>query len=145
MGVHFNIHIINRVIAMHFFRLGQSDLGKCFLQESQVSDAAFKTAFHDMHHILEQLKAHNLKPALVWAKAHHEELRKKGSSLECNLHELQFVQLLQQGSHLHALQYAKANFSRFAASHMGRIQRLMGSLFMLVIWTAHHIRIWSSP
>ncbi|MCO5555011.1 hypothetical protein L7F22_008550 [Adiantum nelumboides] len=128
MGVDFNIQIINRVIAMHFLRLGEFDLGDCFLQESQVTDVAFKSTFHNMHHILEELKVRNLKPALVWAETHYEELLKVGSSLEFNLHELQYLQLLQEGSHLHALQYAKANFNRFAASHMGKIQRLMGSL-----------------
>lgn len=128
MGVDFDIHIINRIIAMHFFRLGQFDLGQSFLQETQAANVPVMTSFYDMHHIVEQLNVRNLKPALVWAERHREQLLRKGSSLEFNLHALQFVQLLQQGSHLQALQYAKANFNRYAATHMGKIQRLMGSL-----------------
>lgn len=128
MDVHLDTHVINKIIALHFFRLGQFDLGECFMQETQDADLSLKTAFYEMHQILEQVNARNLKPALVWAKTHHEELLLKGSSLEFNLHELQFVQLLQQGSRLPALEYAKANFFQFATSHMGKIQRLMGSL-----------------
>lgn len=128
MDVDFDLHVINKIIALHFFRLGQNDLGEFFMQESQEADLSLKTAFIEMHHILEQVNSRNLKPALVWAKMHHDELLGKGSSLEFNLHELQFVQLLQEGSRLQALQYAKANFFQFATSHMSKIQRLMGSL-----------------
>lgn len=128
MEVHLDAHVINRIIALHFFRLGQFDLGECFMQETQDVDLSLSTAFHEMHQILEQVIARNLKPALGWAKAHHDELVSKGSSLEFNFHELQFIQLLQQGSRLHALEYAKVNLVQFATTHMGRIQRLTGSL-----------------
>eukprot|EP00250_Pteridium_aquilinum_P009350 c18612_g1_i1 orf=298-1437(-) len=128
MEIDFDMQVINKIVALHFFRLGQFELGEGFMQETQEADLSLKTAFYEMHHILEQVNLRNLEPALEWVKTHHKELQLKGSSLEFNLHELQFVQLLQQGSRFQALQYAKANFFQFATSHMGKIQRLMGSL-----------------
>lgn len=126
--VDFDMHVVNKIVALHFYRLGQFDLGDCFMNEAHEADMALKAPFYEMYQILEQVKSRNLEPALVWAKAHHDELLQKGSSLEFNLHQLQFVQLLQQGLRSQALQYAKANFSPFAISHMFKIQRLMGSL-----------------
>lgn len=126
--VDFDPHIVNQIIAGHFYRRGQFELGDCFAKEAQESVATLKAPFVEMHKILEQVKLRNLDPALIWAKSHRDELLQKGSSLEFELHQLQFVQLLQQGLRPEALEYARSNFVPFASLHMEKIQRLMGGL-----------------
>lgn len=52
----------------------------------------------------------------------------KGSSLEFRLHQLQFLHVLRTKGRIEALEYAKLNFTPFAAEHMSDIQRLMACL-----------------
>lgn len=52
----------------------------------------------------------------------------QGSSLEFQLHQLQYVHVLQYAGRNAALQYARAQFKTFASRHMADIQRLMGCL-----------------
>uniref|UniRef100_A0A0D6R489 RING-Gid-type domain-containing protein n=1 Tax=Araucaria cunninghamii TaxID=56994 RepID=A0A0D6R489_ARACU len=127
--VDFDGHVINRIIASHFYRQGLFELGDCFVQEANVPDtASLKAPFVEMYQMLEQMKAKNLQPALAWAGAHHDELLKKGSSLEFKLHRLQFMQILQNCNRNDALQYARSSFAPFAPQHMTEIQKLMACL-----------------
>lgn len=121
-------HIINQIITMHFYRQGFFDLGDCFANEALEPGVTLKAPFYEMYQILEAMKATNLEPALAWARTNREELLQKGSSLEFELHQFQFLQLLHKGQRSEALQYARGNFSPFSAYHMGEIQRLMCSL-----------------
>lgn len=52
----------------------------------------------------------------------------QGSSLEFRLHQLQFLHVLRTKGRIEALEYAKLNFTPFAAEHMSDIQRLMACL-----------------
>lgn len=127
--VEFDEHVINKIIAVHFYRQGLFELGDSFVQEANEPDAiSLKAPFVEMYQMLEQMKSRNLQPALSWASAHSDELLKKGSSLEFKLHCLQFVQILQGGSRTDALKYARRSFAPFASRHMGDIQKLMASL-----------------
>ncbi|OAE20938.1 hypothetical protein AXG93_3256s1850 [Marchantia polymorpha subsp. ruderalis] len=137
--VQFDHHVINQIVALHFYRQGLFDLGDCFVKEAHEADGAgLKAPFYEMYQILEQMKAKNLLPAISWATRHHDELQKKGSSLEFKLHQLQFVNCLHQGGRNAALQYARSSFVPFASNHMTDIQRLMGCL----LWAE---RLQSSP
>ncbi|KAL3684057.1 hypothetical protein R1sor_002079 [Riccia sorocarpa] len=137
--VQFDTHVINRIVALHFYRQGLFDLGDSFVKESQLADgASLKAPFYQMYQILDQIRAKKLEPAISWATGHHDELRKQGSSLEFKLHQLQFINYLHQGGRGAALQYARSSFGPFASNHMMEIQRLMGCL----LWAG---RLQSSP
>eukprot|EP00249_Psilotum_nudum_P017319 c26259_g1_i1 orf=253-1398(-) len=136
--VDFDTHIINQIIALHFYRQGLFDLGDCFVTEAQEPGASLRAPFFEMYQTLEHIKVRNLEPALTWAKSHREELLQKGSSLEFRLLQLKFVQLLHRGKRSDAIQFARGAFGPFATRHMGEIQRLMGCL----LWAD---RIGSSP
>lgn len=127
--VEFDDHVINMIIASHFYRRGLFELGDCFVKEANEPDAAsLRAPFVEPYQILEQMKAGNLQPALAWASVHCDELLQKGSSLEFKLHRLRFVQILQGGSRNDALQYARSSFAPFASQHMMEIQKLMACL-----------------
>ncbi|KAL3680446.1 hypothetical protein R1sor_023402 [Riccia sorocarpa] len=137
--VPFDTNVIDQMVAVHFYRQGLFELGDCFVKESQeVDGTSLKAPFYEMYQVLEQMKAKNLEPAMCWARKHHDELQKKGSSLEFKLHQLQFVNLLHQGARNAALHYARSCFAPLASNHMTEIQRLMGCL----LWAG---RLHSSP
>ncbi|KAF8404771.1 hypothetical protein HHK36_009660 [Tetracentron sinense] len=128
-NVDFDIHTVNQIIAVHFYRQGLFDLGDCFINEAGEPEAnALKSQFLEMYQILEAMRSKNLGPALNWAATNCDRLRQNGSSLELKLHRLQFVEMLQNGSRADALKYARKNLSPFAFLHMAEIQKLMACL-----------------
>lgn len=128
-NVDFDVHTVNHIVASHFYRQGLFDIGDCFIHESHESDIAnLKSAFTEMYNILEAMRLKNLGPALSWASAHSDRLSLIGSSLEMKLHQLQFVETLQQGSRNEALQYARMHLAPLSATHKVEIQKLMACL-----------------
>ncbi|MQL98239.1 hypothetical protein Taro_030947 [Colocasia esculenta] len=126
-NIDFDFHIINQIIAGHFYRHGLFDLGDCFINEAQEpTDAtALKSPFLEMYTILEAMRSRNLEPALAWASAQRDRLSQNASSLELKLHRLQFVEILQTGDRIKALKYARTNLASFASVHMAEVQKLM--------------------
>lgn len=112
--------IFNKAIALHFYREGRFDIGDLFVQEAHVGALpdSIKSQFLTMFHILEAMKAQNLEPAIAWVSQYRGELEKRGSSLEFQLHRLQFIQYLLNYQPEVALRYAKTHLGRFARSHM---------------------------
>ncbi|KAI5684401.1 hypothetical protein M9H77_05629 [Catharanthus roseus] len=128
-NVDFDIHTVNQIIASHFYREGQFDLGDCFVNEAAEPEAqAAKSSFSEMYQILEAMKLRNLEPALKWAACNHEQLKQNGSDIELKLHRLQFVEILQRKGRDEALKYARTFLTPFATSHMAEFQKLMGCL-----------------
>ncbi|CAL9088951.1 unnamed protein product, partial [Musa textilis] len=127
--VEFDVHIVNQIIATHFYRHGMFNIGDCFIREANEPEAAaIKSAFLEMHETVEAMRCRNLEPALSWASKQSEWLLQNGSSLELKLHQLQFVEILQNGSRNEALTYARTRLAPFAPVHMVTFQKLMACL-----------------
>ncbi|KAL0461910.1 UNVERIFIED_CONTAM: protein RMD5 [Sesamum latifolium] len=138
-NVDFDSHIVNQIIASHFYRCCQFDVGDCFVDESKEPEAAAnKSPFLEMNQILEAIKSRNLEPALSWTSNNHEQLKQNGSDIELKLRGLQFVDILQKRGRDEALKYARTFLNPFASKHMAEIQKLMVSL----LWAG---RLDSSP
>ncbi|KAK8663855.1 hypothetical protein V6N13_083660 [Hibiscus sabdariffa] len=129
-NVEFDSHIVNQIIASHFYRQGLFEVGDCFIAEARDVEAAatMKSLFQELYQILEAMKSWDLEPALKWAAANSNTLKENGSDLQLRLHHLQFLKILQKGSRDEALKYARTNFVSFAGNHMTEIQKLMGCL-----------------
>lgn len=90
--VEFDSHLINEIIALHFYRQGLFELGDCFVKEAnEAGAAALKTPFYEMYQNLEQLRVKNLEPALNWARNNRTALQSKVLNLPSRL---LFVSLL---------------------------------------------------
>lgn len=125
-NVDFDFHIVNQIVAVHFYRQGLFDLGDSLLGEAGYPEAtALRCQFFDLHQILGAIRVRNLEPALKWACTNREKLKQNSSNLELKLRRLQFVEILQNGNRADALQYARAYFTPFASVHMEEIQKLM--------------------
>ncbi|XWS33417.1 hypothetical protein CRYUN_Cryun22dG0080900 [Craigia yunnanensis] len=129
-NIEFDSHIVNQIIANHFYRQGLFEVGDCFITESGDAEAAaaMRSLFQELYQILEAMKSRNLEPALKWAATNSDKLKEIGSDLQLRLHHLQFVKILQKGGRDEALKYARTNFVSFAGNHMAEIQKLMGCL-----------------
>ncbi|KAK7710198.1 hypothetical protein SLS64_002311 [Diaporthe eres] len=93
--------------------------------------------FASMYRILKELRNHNLLPAISWAHENSAELDARGSDLEFELCKRQYIYLiLQSGSGdgeedegpAQAMEYAQANFPRFADRHAKEIAQLASAL-----------------
>uniref|UniRef100_A0A7N0USB5 Uncharacterized protein n=1 Tax=Kalanchoe fedtschenkoi TaxID=63787 RepID=A0A7N0USB5_KALFE len=128
-NVDFDTHVVNHIIASHFYRQGMFDIGDTFIAESNEPEAAaVKSQFLELYHILSAMTTRNLEPALTWASANHDKLRDNGSDLVLKLHRLHFVEILQSCSRDDALMYARTYLAPFATSHMAEFQKLMACL-----------------
>jgi hypothetical protein len=145
---------------MHFLREGQFSVGSTFLDEAldnppqplptpgtpnpSASEAEDFTSlnveelqakFANMYEILQELKSRNLHRAIEWARINSQELEKRGSNLEYELNQLQFIWLF-QGPQVNglpddanngvggALKYARENFGNFQGRFQRHIQQL---------------------
>ena len=123
-------------LALHLIRQGMFEQSDLFADESKLQlPAGLKDQFILMFDILKALKAHDLHPALKWCQDNADALSKRSSSLEFQLHKLQFIALLTGDQSLPvskrtllALQYSRQNFGKFGDRHLKEIQKLMGSL-----------------
>ncbi|KAJ9159266.1 hypothetical protein P3X46_024783 [Hevea brasiliensis] len=125
-NVDFDFHIVNQIIASHFYRQGQFDLGDCLINEAGEPEAtALRSQFLELHQILDAIKVKNLEPALKWASTNREKLQLNGSNLEIKIHRLQFLEILKGGNRAAALNYARTFLSPLASLHMREIQKLV--------------------
>lgn len=130
-NVDFDFHLVNQIVAGHFYRQGLFDLGDCLINEAGEPEmTAIRSHFLEMYQILDALKAKNLEPALNWITANREKLKQNGSNLELNLHRLQFVEIIQKGTKADALSYARTYLVPLASLHMNEFQKLM----VCIIW-----------
>ncbi|XP_078149809.1 protein RMD5 homolog [Carex rostrata] len=128
--VEMDIPTINEIIASHFYRQGQFEIGDRFSSEAQVSESdILKSPFLEMHSILQSMKlSHDLGPALAWVAENREKLLQYGSSLELKLHELQYVEMLKAGKRVEALKYARTHLAPLANEHRAEIQKVFACL-----------------
>lgn len=124
---------------------------------TQIESIYLQEKFQRMYSILQDIKAHNLAPAIEWARENSEDLEERGSNLEFELCKLQFIWLAKSGMHdppgeyddsdedededeeedaderdganlVDAFEYARTHFHRFSERHLAQIQRLSAAL-----------------
>jgi hypothetical protein len=156
---------------MHLLREGQFDVASTFiseatkhpvqpeptagtpnpyLRESWEQDLANGTfnsqklqqQFGEMYHILHELRTNrNLRPAIEWARNRSDVLEARGSNLEFELCQLQFICLFigrdlhgvpiegdEVNGPLRAWAYARSEFGPFQNRYAKEVQQLMGAM-----------------
>ncbi|EFC43047.1 predicted protein [Naegleria gruberi] len=131
--------IINQIIAEHFFREGNTDVGELFEKEAGVTVSNdFKEQFRELNAISQSLKRKEISRALEWCNCHIEKARNHDKvdekefrdlrMLAFQLHKLQYVELLVQNDSKKAIQYARDNLQSFSDQNIEEIKYLMGSI-----------------
>ncbi|TLD14030.1 uncharacterized protein PgNI_04866 [Pyricularia grisea] len=95
-----------------------------------IGSSRLQEQFEVMYRILQELKQHNLQPAIEWALANSTELEARGSNLEFELCRLQYVHLFETPGRgpPAAFEYARTQMWRFRERHLAEITRLAGAL-----------------
>lgn len=131
-NVNFDFHIVNQIIANHFYRQGLFDLGDSFINEAGESNSnSLRSQFLEMHQILEAMRVKNLQPALAWISSNRFKLVQNGSNLEFKLYALQYIEVLRNGTQNEALKYAQTHLSPLAELHMNEFLKLMGCILFV--------------
>lgn len=130
-------NLLNIVICEHLLRNGHIDIADSLIKEASLTDQISddkKIPFIEMNYILSQLREKSLQPALEWCNKNSSRLKEINSSLEFNLHRLNFIKYIQEGpkKQIEALRYSR-NFTPFANECAKEIQRLMASLLYINI------------
>ncbi|KAF2189172.1 hypothetical protein K469DRAFT_563834 [Zopfia rhizophila CBS 207.26] len=158
--------LINRAIAMHLLREGQFSVASTFIEEANAhpphpeptpgtpnpyleeawekdlvsgtfNSKQLQQQFAEMYHILHELRQQkNLAPAIAWARERSAVLEARGSNLEFELCQLQFVCLFSDGGMtdsdadgpLRAWAYARSEFGPFQHRYAREVQQLMGAM-----------------
>lgn len=127
--------LLHQVICENLFRTGRIDVSDILIQEASLNESeseSKKKPFIKINHIIQKIREKDVQPALEWCQSNSEKLKQINSPLEFNLHRLNFLKLVQQGSikQSEALKYSR-NFTSFAVKCQKEIQRLMGSLLYI--------------
>lgn len=69
-----------------------------------------------------------------WASEHKEDLHKRGSNLEFQLHRLRFIKLLESNK-MEALYYGRTHFDEFADRHMPGKHVVIRSMGPVLVFT----------
>lgn len=122
--------LLDSIIIKHFLQVGRFDLAKTCASEAAIplSDEML-SKFSTMHELIEQVRQHNVDPALEWLQCHCEELISGGQDcgkLEMRLHSLRFLAILSQQGAMEALLYRRQHNKAFKDHEAA--QRLMGCL-----------------
>ncbi|MDI1490364.1 MAG: hypothetical protein OHK93_001564 [Ramalina farinacea] len=152
--------LINRAIAMHLLREGQFDVASQFLTDitsathhpsppsttpthspsaeeslssiDPIHSPTLRHSFEQMYSILSSLRQHrDLLPAIAWSRIRSQELENRGSNLEFELAQLQFIHLFDTQGRDAALAYARAedhHFAHFQSRYLNELSRLASSL-----------------
>ncbi|CAL1704875.1 unnamed protein product [Somion occarium] len=126
---------LNKTIALHFLRTGQSNIAETFIEESGVEvPSDMRTNFAELHRIITALRQQDIAPALEWTERNRQFLRVRSSGLEFLLHRSQYIRLL-LSSHppnfAVALAYAKAKLLPFYDDYGAEINRLINCMSYL--------------
>ncbi|XP_051126208.1 protein RMD5 homolog isoform X2 [Andrographis paniculata] len=106
--------ILNQIILKHFFWEGMSDVADCFMTEANEPGAVplqWILEVEEKHNILKALELRDIGPALNWILRNKDSLKDSVSGLELKLHKMKYIDMLENGNSLDALQYAQTNIS----------------------------------
>lgn len=133
--------LLDEAVAMHLVRAGQFDLADSFCEEAKIhSSHSLKQEFSEMYQVVSALDRKDPSPALDWAQKNRDQLLRRGSALEFQLHQLKFLSLLicidnngellpiNSKSVFQAISYAKKELGKFSGRHLKDVQRLMCSI-----------------
>lgn len=131
--------MLDTILAEHLYREGFASIAELIEKEAQIKiPDTYKLQFLELYAILDKLKKHDTRDALLyvkcnynitrWCEKNRESLCKKNSNLEFQLHRLNFVQFIRSNSISMAIAYAKTNFATFSKNNMDDIRFLMGSI-----------------
>lgn len=119
---------LDRMLVDHFLRCGYYNTALKLAKHSNIEDLTNINLFLISKEVEESLSDHCTTKCLTWCYENKSKLRKLKSSLEFNLRQQEFIELVREDYRFEAIQHARKHFSNVEEEHMAEVQRIMGIL-----------------
>lgn len=119
---------LDRMLVDHFLRSGYYDSAVKLALHSEIENLTNIDLFLVSREVEESLANHETSRCLTWCYDNKSKLRKIKSTLEFNLRQQEFIELVRQKRLLDAVKHAKKYFSAFEEAQKGDFQHVMGLL-----------------
>ncbi|XP_015910191.1 E3 ubiquitin-protein transferase MAEA [Parasteatoda tepidariorum] len=119
---------LDRMLVDHFLRCGYYNTALKLAKHSNIEDLTNINLFLISKDVEESLLRHETANCLNWCYDNKSKLRKLKSSLEFNLRQQEFIELVRQGMRVEAIKHARKYFSNIEEDHLKEVQHVMGLL-----------------
>ncbi|KAG8177877.1 hypothetical protein JTE90_004271 [Oedothorax gibbosus] len=120
---------LDRMLVDHFLRCGYYNTALKLARHSNIEDLTNINLFLVSKEVEESLMRHETASCLNWCYDNKSKLRKLKSSLEFNLRQQEFVELIRQDLRIEAIRHARKYFAAsLEEDHLKDVQRVMGLL-----------------
>lgn len=125
---------LDRLLAEHLLRWGYYGTAGKLVERGGLRDLTNLDLFLVSKEVEDSLAARDTTRCLAWCHEHRSKLRKLRSSLEFQLRQQEFIELVRRGERLEAVRHARRHLAPLAAgegaqgSQLSDVQRAMGLL-----------------
>ncbi|XP_064465845.1 E3 ubiquitin-protein transferase MAEA-like [Ornithodoros turicata] len=127
---------LDRLLAEHLLRWGYYGTAGKLVERGGLRDLTNLDLFLVSKEVEDSLAARDTARCLAWCHEHRSKLRKLRSSLEFQLRQQEFIELVRRGERLEAVRHARRHLAPLAAaagegaqgSQLADVQRAMGLL-----------------
>ncbi|KFM83088.1 Macrophage erythroblast attacher, partial [Stegodyphus mimosarum] len=128
---------LDRMLVDHFLRCGYYNTALKLAKHSNIEDLTNINLFLISKEVEESLQRHETTNCLNWCYDNKSKLRKLKSSLEFNLRQQEFIELIRQDLRIEAIKHARKYFSNVEDDHLKEVQHVMGLLAFPLCTTLH--------
>lgn len=122
---------LDRMMVEYFLREGYYNTALELAQSSNIEDLTSLELFMVAKSIEESLQRHDTSKCLNWCHENKSKLRRTKSTLEFNLRQQEFIELVRNSEYVAAVTHAKKYLSSGDVEQMADVQRTMGLLGFL--------------
>ncbi|GIY94923.1 e3 ubiquitin-protein transferase MAEA [Caerostris extrusa] len=119
---------LDRMLVDHFLRCGYYNTALKLAKHSNIEDLTNINLFLISKDVEESLIRHETANCLNWCYDNKSKLRKLKSTLEFNLRQQEFIELVRQDLRIEAIKHARKYFAAVEEDQMKEVQHVMGLL-----------------
>ncbi|CAH1783401.1 unnamed protein product [Owenia fusiformis] len=119
---------LDRMLVENFLRAGYYNTALKLAKHSEIEDLTNIDLFLVSKEVEESLEQQETAKCLSWCHDNRSKLRKMKSSLEFNLRQQEFIELIRNNKRLEAVRHARKYFTNLEEAQLFDVQRVMGLL-----------------
>ena len=123
-----NKNRLDRMLVEYFLRSGYYKTAIDLARHSGIEDLTNIQLFLVSKEVEESLSHRDTAKCLTWCHDNKSKLRKMKSTLEFNVRQQEFVELIRKNQRIEAVSHARKYFNGVEENQLGEIQKVMGML-----------------
>ncbi|XP_018495148.1 E3 ubiquitin-protein transferase MAEA isoform X1 [Galendromus occidentalis] len=116
---------VDRMLVEHFLRAGYYETALKLADRCDIRSLTNIEVFLVSREVEESLKRKDTASCLAWCYDNKSKLRKLKSSLEFNLRQQEFIELVRKGKNFEAVKHARKHFSAIDEDQVREVQQVM--------------------